>query len=262
LLNVRDNKRIVPTREYPVKVKLRLADTEYSSSRIDVIDIGMDGVHLEIRGAEADIKPGTRIDVLEVSIPEEDACVLSGRVGGLTDGRYDVEFDQFQKAELHKIRRYIYRRGIEIQEVGPKVAIEKEVKKTETIEKPAGEKKKILIVDDSPSVQDEFSEFLFEHGFVVLQAKDGAEGIKTALSMFPDLILMDVNMPVLSGLEATRIIKNHPSTRDIPIVMFTTEAEKGAVVKAIQAGAKDYIIKTTDKSSVLDRIERFLSHDR
>jgi CheY-like chemotaxis protein len=262
LLNIFENKRVVPSSENPVRVVLRLGETEYFSPRIDVIDVGISGLRLEISGAEADINPGTPIEVIEVSIPEEDTCVLSGKVSDRIGRRYDIEFDQSQRAELYTIRRYIYMREIEIQEAGPEDLMMNEAKRIGTIKDSVTEKKKILIVDDSASVQDEYSGFLFEQGFVVLQSKDGAEGIKVALSMFPDLILMDVNMPVLSGLESTRIIKNHPSTRDIPVLMFTTEGEKGAVVKAIQAGAKDYIIKTMDKKFVLERIERFLRGDK
>ncbi len=118
-------------------------------------------------------------------------------------------------------------------------------------------RRKILIVDDNTLIMDSFTTFFIEQGFIVIQAEDGADGIKKASETLPDLILMDVNMPVLNGLESTRIIKSHPNTKHLPIFMFTVEGEKDIVVKAIQAGAKDYIIKTMDKKFVLKRIQRF-----
>ncbi|MGD1075820.1 MAG: PilZ domain-containing protein, partial [Thermodesulfovibrionales bacterium] len=150
LLNVDENTRVVPSAEHPIKVALTLGGTKYSSSRIDVIDIGMDGLRFEILGAEGDIKPGSLVEVIEVSIPEEDTCVVFGRVSGLSGRRYDIEFDQSQRVELHKIRRYIHKREIEIREAGPEVGMKNVAEKgTETIKDSMREKKKILIIDDS-----------------------------------------------------------------------------------------------------------------
>jgi CheY-like chemotaxis protein len=70
---------------------------------------------------------------------------------------------------------------------------------------------------------------------------------------------MDLNMPALDGIQSTRIIKSLPNTKHIPIFMLTMESEKGAVVKAIQVGAKDYIIKSMSKDFVLKRIGDFFS---
>ena len=75
------------------------------------------------------------------------------------------------------------------------------------------------------------------------------------MTSLPDLIIMDVNMPNMNGIEATRIICSHPMTDDIPITMFTTTSEQSAVVEALSAGAKDYLIKTDDKNSIQERIE-------
>lgn len=114
--------------------------------------------------------------------------------------------------------------------------------------------KKILIVDDSESVSESFADFFRTKGFIVLQAYDGSQGIKLALEHSPDLILMDLHMPVLTGHEATRIITFNPYTCDIPVVIFTTELEKENVKRALMVGARDYVIKTEDKEFVLKRL--------
>jgi CheY-like chemotaxis protein len=69
---------------------------------------------------------------------------------------------------------------------------------------------------------------------------------------------MDVNMPKMTGIEATRIIKSNPRTSSIPICMFTTEGEQAFIVQAIKIGVKDYIIKTSDAALVIQRIRKII----
>ena len=117
---------------------------------------------------------------------------------------------------------------------------------------------KILIVDDSIAVHEKFRGILVENGFEVFQALDGIDGIKKAVEHLPDLILMDINMPGMSGLEAARILKATRATAGIPISMFTTEDERDSIVTAVMTGVKDYIIKTMEPAAVLERIRSVL----
>jgi twitching motility two-component system response regulator PilH len=125
--------------------------------------------------------------------------------------------------------------------------------------KPKGPaRKKVLIVDDAMAVHERFRSAFTDNGLEVLQAVDGMEGIKLALEAHPDIILMDVNMPKMSGIEATRVIRANPRTSGIPICMFTTEGEQGLIVEAIKMGIKDYIIKTDDADKVISRVRKII----
>jgi CheY-like chemotaxis protein len=219
-----------------------------------VLEIGIDSITVDIseEAGEA-LKEGMLLKVIELVLPDEEISVFSGRVGPFLNNRCEVTIADMKRYELIKIKRYISRRVIEQSDL----SAEKVSQAPATAEEELKGTKTILIIDDSPIFQDLYSKVFFECGYAVLQAKDGGEGIKIALSSFPDLILMDINMPVLSGIEATRVIKSHPSTKHIPVVMFTTEGEKSAVVRAIQVGAKDYLIKTMEKEAVIKRLQSF-----
>ena len=120
-------------------------------------------------------------------------------------------------------------------------------------------RKTILIVEDNELLRKIYSDFLNGHGYEVTEAKDGVEGLKEALSVKPDLILMDVNMPNMGGQECTKRISSNPDMREVPIVMLTASNEKDIIIEAIKSGAKDYIIKNGDKEFVLERITNMLN---
>jgi two-component system chemotaxis response regulator CheY len=103
---------------------------------------------------------------------------------------------------------------------------------------------KVLIVDDSGTMRHMERLTLQEIGISdVKEAGDGAEALKAIEAEAFDLVLMDWNMPNLSGIETLKQIKASPTHRKLPVVMVTSEAEKDHVLKAIQAGAADYILK-------------------
>ncbi|HAM52751.1 MAG TPA: hypothetical protein DCP92_19410 [Nitrospiraceae bacterium] len=263
LLEADGDKNVVPSRENPITVIMTINNVKalYSDATV-VKEIGICGMVVERHSAESPLKQGMHIDHIELHIPGEDECIISGSVARLHGKRSHIEFDMTRRYDISKIRRYIYRREIEHQ--GIEKNISRDENTTENAAKKAAspQRKKILIVDDSATIQDEYGRFFFECDFVVLQARDGAEGIKIAMSVLPDLILMDVNMPVVNGIESTKIIKAHPNTKHIPILMFATEDEKDENLMAMQAGAEEYIIKTMDKKGVLQRLEKYFVHDK
>jgi CheY-like chemotaxis protein len=105
----------------------------------------------------------------------------------------------------------------------------------------AGEK--ILIVEDNPADLELATDLLEAAGYVVIQAGTAEEGIKLARVEFPDLILMDVGLPGIDGLEATGNLKQDPTIKDIPVIAMTAHAMRGDDEKALAAGCAGYITK-------------------
>lgn len=117
---------------------------------------------------------------------------------------------------------------------------------------------KILLVEDNEMNRDMLSRRLARRGFQVLFAVDGEEGVSMAISERPDLILMDMNMPVLDGWEASRRIKAHPPTAAIPIVALTAHAMSGDREKTLAAGCDDYDTKPVEFDRLLGKITALL----
>ena len=119
--------------------------------------------------------------------------------------------------------------------------------------------KTILIVEDEPKNMKLLRDLLQRFGYEILEASDGEQGVKSAGEKMPDLILMDIMMPKMDGLEATRIIKADIKTKHIPVIALTSYAMKGDREKAIEAGCDGYIAKPIDIKEVLKTIETYLT---
>ena len=116
----------------------------------------------------------------------------------------------------------------------------------------------ILVVDDSATDQYVFKKVLEKNGHQVPVAKDGEEGVNLAKQLEPDLILMDVVMPVLNGFQATRELARSDSTRRIPIIMVTTKDAESDVQWAKRQGASAYIVKPAKEGRLIECIGRLL----
>jgi two-component system cell cycle response regulator DivK len=119
--------------------------------------------------------------------------------------------------------------------------------------------KTILIVEDEPRNLKLLHDLLQRFGYEILEAPDGEQGVKLAGEKIPDMILMDIMMPKMDGLEATRIIKADEKTKYIPIIALTSYAMKGDREKTIEAGCDGYIAKPIDIKEVLKAIEHYLT---
>ena len=117
---------------------------------------------------------------------------------------------------------------------------------------------KILLVEDNEMNRDMLSRRLERKGFQVVFAADGAQGVGMAGTEQPDLILMDMNMPVLDGWEASRRIKANPLTAAIPIIALTAHAMAGDREKTLAAGCDDYDTKPVEFQRLLDKITALL----
>ena len=117
---------------------------------------------------------------------------------------------------------------------------------------------KILLIEDNEMNRDMLSRRLQRKGFEVALAVDGQQGIDAVRQDRPDLIIMDMSLPVLDGWEATRQLKADPETRDIPIIGLSAHAMAGDREKAMNAGCDDYDTKPVELPRLLDKIRRWL----
>ena len=118
---------------------------------------------------------------------------------------------------------------------------------------------KKLIVEDNEMNRDMLSRRLERKGFQIVMAEDGQKGVDMAKSENPDLILMDLGLPVIDGWEATNQIKNDDKTKNIPIIVLTAHAMSGDREKALEAGADEYDTKPVEFKRLLGKIKSFIS---
>lgn len=116
----------------------------------------------------------------------------------------------------------------------------------------------VLVVDDSPTETRILSTTLTKAGYRVETATNGEEGVEAARRIHPDVILMDVIMPVLNGFQATRILRGDAETAGIPIIMVTTKDMQTDRTWGLRQGANDYLIKPVDRQLLLERIRILL----
>jgi two-component system, cell cycle response regulator DivK len=117
---------------------------------------------------------------------------------------------------------------------------------------------RILLVEDNDMNRDMLSRRLVRNGYEVLLAMDGQQGIDMALSERPDLILMDMSLPVIDGWEATRRIKLNDATRQIPVIALTAHAMGGDREKAMEVGCDDYDTKPVEISRLVGKMAALL----
>ena len=117
---------------------------------------------------------------------------------------------------------------------------------------------RLLLVEDNEESRDALSRHLRRKGFEVLVAPDGQQGLEAAESGSPDLILMDMSLPVLDGWEATRQLKADPRTRHIPVIALTAHAMAGDREKALAAGCDEYDTKPVEFTRLLGQIQGLL----
>lgn len=121
------------------------------------------------------------------------------------------------------------------------------------------EKKKVLIVEDDNFVAEVYSTKLLEMGHDVRIARNGEEGLDSVKEDSPDLILLDIVMPVMDGGEMFEELKKNPKWKNIPVILLTNVGEKDSVEKFREAGVKDYIIKSHfTPAEVIEKIETAL----
>ena len=117
---------------------------------------------------------------------------------------------------------------------------------------------KVLLVEDNEISRDMLSRRLIRRGFEVIFAVDGKQGVDAARREKPDIILMDMSLPIMDGWEATRCVKSDDATRGVPVIGLTARAMSGDREKAIEAGCDDYDTKPVELDRLIGKIERLL----
>jgi len=120
----------------------------------------------------------------------------------------------------------------------------------------------ILLVEDNEMNRDMLTRRLVRKGFEVTTAEDGKRGVELAKILMPDIILMDLSLPLLDGWEATRQLKQTPGMQAVPIIALTAHAMAGDREKAFQAGCDDFDTKPVDLERLLGKIHAALAHAR
>ena len=118
---------------------------------------------------------------------------------------------------------------------------------------------KVLLVEDNEMNRDMLSRRLIRRGFDVVFAVDGKQGVDLARSEKPDIILMDMSLPVMDGWQATRCVKSDDATRSVPVIGLTAHAMSGDREKAIEAGCDDYDTKPVEIDRLIGKMERLLA---
>jgi DNA-binding response OmpR family regulator len=118
---------------------------------------------------------------------------------------------------------------------------------------------RILVAEDEQHIAEMITFKLTNRGHEVVRARDGAEAVRLAGQENPDLILLDVMMPVLSGFEVLRKLKSDPACRTVPIIMVTAKGQEREVVGGLRDGATDYIVKPFSLKELVARIDLVLS---
>jgi len=121
---------------------------------------------------------------------------------------------------------------------------------------------KILLVEDNEMNRDMLSRRLERKGFEVVVAVDGQQGVDMSLTESPDLVLMDMSLPVMDGWAATTAIKNNAATAGIPVIALTAHAMSGDREKALEAGCDDYDTKPVELPRLLEKISTLLNTDQ
>lgn len=117
----------------------------------------------------------------------------------------------------------------------------------------------ILIADDERDIRDLIAFTLKYHGYEVHQAANGQEALDTARNIVPDLIMMDVRMPKMTGYDACREMKSDIKLKDIPVIFLSAKGQESEIKTGLEAGATDYILKPFAPDQLLNRVSEILT---
>ena len=121
-------------------------------------------------------------------------------------------------------------------------------------------KTKILVVDDDPNIMRTLRDRLEKSGYDVLTASNGREGLGMALDEKPDVVLLDIIMPIMDGHEMLEALRRQPSGEEPSVIMFTARSQKQDISRANACGIDDYVVKPFDLGELLERIEKVVEN--
>ncbi len=118
---------------------------------------------------------------------------------------------------------------------------------------------KILIAEDEPDIRELVAFMLRFAGYEVMAASNGEEAVQAATHDIPDLVLMDVRMPRMTGYDACRIMKANPNLQDVPIVFLSAKGQEAEIQSGLEAGAEEYLLKPFSPDELTNRVRSILS---
>lgn len=118
---------------------------------------------------------------------------------------------------------------------------------------------KILIVEDEPDIRDLIAFTLRFAGYEIVTGSNGEEAVQLAKQEFPDMILLDVRMPVMTGYEACKLIKADPELKDVPVVFLSAKGQEAEIRDGMDAGAEDYLLKPFAPDQLTERVRSILA---
>jgi DNA-binding response OmpR family regulator len=118
---------------------------------------------------------------------------------------------------------------------------------------------KILIAEDEPDIRELVAFMLRFAGYEVMAASNGEEAVQAATREVPDLVLMDVRMPRMTGYDACRIMKANPDLHDVPIVFLSAKGQEAEIQSGLEAGAEEYLLKPFSPDELTNRVRTILS---
>jgi DNA-binding response OmpR family regulator len=118
---------------------------------------------------------------------------------------------------------------------------------------------KILIAEDEPDIRELVAFMLRFAGYEVVAASNGEEAVQTASREIPDLVLMDVRMPRMTGYDACRLMKANPDLRDVPVVFLSAKGQESEIQSGLAAGAEEYLLKPFSPDELTNRVRTILS---
>ncbi len=121
-------------------------------------------------------------------------------------------------------------------------------------------KTKVLIVDDEPDLVQTLQDRLEMNGYSIVTASNGREGLERAVEEKPDIILLDVIMPIMDGLQMLEALSKHPECKGCAVIMLTARSQRQDIVRAKSCGVMDYVVKPFDLSELIEKIENVLEH--
>jgi len=121
---------------------------------------------------------------------------------------------------------------------------------------------KILIVDDEPDLVQTLQDRLEMNGYSITTAGNGKEGLEKAVQEKPDIVLLDVIMPIMDGLEMLEALRKNPQSKDCAVIMVTARSQRQDIVRAKTCGIEDYIVKPFNLGELIEKIENVLEHNK
>jgi len=118
---------------------------------------------------------------------------------------------------------------------------------------------KILIAEDEPDIRELVTFMLRFAGYEVVAASNGEDAVRTAAREIPDLVIMDVRMPRMTGYDACRLMKSNPDLRDVPVVFLSAKGQESEIRSGLDAGAEEYLLKPFSPAELTNRVRGILS---